>query len=81
MRQLRQVITVTANREYIGIFTTFMGAFNALKTEGYEVKSYWYEIRRFRVAQEVRLLAVRRGSAWFTIILRMENVNCLKKIV
>lgn len=79
MRQLRQVISVTVNREYVGLFTTFQGAFNALREDGYEIKSYRMELRRFSKANEVRLLAVRRGSSWFTLFFRKEYVNCLKK--
>jgi len=75
MQQLRHIIHVEANREQYGFFTTFKAAFDTLRNQGFEIKSYKYELRRFSVADQVKLLAVRRSGKYYTLHFRREIVN------
>jgi len=75
MIQLRHVIQVEANREDYGLFTTFKAAFDALKEQGFEIKSYKYELRRFSVADEVKLFCVKRKDHLYTIHFKRQRVN------
>lgn len=75
MKKLRHVVQVEANRENYGVFTTFKAAFDALQDQGFELKSYKYELRRFSKASEVKLYAVKRKESFYTLKFRRSNVN------
>lgn len=75
MLKLRHVIQVEANREKYGVFTTFKAAYDSLVNQGFEIKSYKYELRRFSVADEVKLLAVKREKSYYTLHFKRVDVN------
>lgn len=75
MKKLRHIVRVEANRENFGVFTTFKAAYDTLIREGFEIKSYRYQLRVFSAASEVRLYCVKRKQSFYSIKFLREIVN------
>jgi hypothetical protein len=77
MKQLRHVYTIEVNREQKGVYSQFKKGFEDLKKQGFELKSYTYQMYRFSKANSVTLYCVKKGSSFFTLRFVKWPVNVL----